>query len=416
MYSYLGSNVRKILLGKLSRIFFLFAFCITNIIADVIKLDNNALNNLNDGKKNDIKEEFKQILSNRNAVLNLIDKFFATPKDNDGQIIKHFWQMHGLCIFKYNDTENNNVYEALVSKKRNTKAEGNGVRIPQAAWNDPYRINKDNAENKELQGEFFRKSKEQGGKREYYKANLFNYSTSIHTERQVVLSCLHIIGDGTIKQEDNPKNVDIIEGRLIDKALHIAKNEQEILKYCDKCIIKQILLKSHEEAKGSTSGAMYIYTSANPCQNVSDNGGISCVGYYNELAQLFRNIQFNVYFDTDKMQLNKEFFVGNERSAVALCSFVESLVDVEGLRFGDNCIQLCRNGNWEDIAKKTDDSYNIGVEDGKNDKICILIKYINCCLRNRSFSQDKKSDLFNMVHNPNDAQGNNIPNIHYYPI
>lgn len=133
----------------------------------------------------------------------------------------------------------------------------------------------------------------------------------MHTERQLILGVLHIIDTETIKKENNSGNVGIMEGMLIDKALCIARNKQEILRDCDKCIIKQMLSKLHKEngdnIQQDTIGNMYIYTSANPCQNVSDNGGISCVGYYNELAQLFPNIKFNVYFDADRMQLNKDF-------------------------------------------------------------------------------------------------------------
>ncbi len=429
MYRYLGNNFRKIILSKLLRVFLLFIFCITNVVADVIKLDDDKLNGCGAQGSTDIQEvlhsreiddtRFMEILQNKESLRGMIDEFFVIPNDNDNKRIKHFWQMHGLCIFKLND-----VCEVLISKKRNTKANGGNFVIPKVAWNDPYKMEEkeDNIKNKEPQNEFFKKLKMTEKQNKYYASNLFNYSTSIHTERQLNLGALYIIdSNGNVREEDNHTNTDVTNGKLINRALNVYEN---IEKYNDNGYIinalkrKLQLIQQHDSNTQTISGSMYIYTSANPCQNVSDNGGISCVKYYNELAQLFPNIKFNVYFDADEMQLNKAFFIDNDSSAVALCNFIaDNESNIDDLKIEGNCIKIKDNNNnkWMPKVKFKIDKDGIRVWNGINVSKQKIGNINECVIKiNSSIARlniQQKQDLFNSIHNPN-----NIPNIHYHPI
>jgi len=55
-------------------------------------------------------------------------------------------------------------------------------------------------------------------------------------------------------------------------------------------------LLNRTDISNNTNGNLYVYTRWQPCQNLSDNQGLSCITYYNRLRERFQNINIQVFF------------------------------------------------------------------------------------------------------------------------
>ncbi len=323
---------------------------------------------------------FKDFVKNK-AFIDIINKFFIKQIDDKGNVIEFFWQMPGFCVFEYGQD-----YKLLIAQKRNTK------------YDKTFVVNNNPGKNKEIN-------------------NIFNYSKNMHTERQLILSALYARFANNLQENNNPNNENIITGSLINRSLIMPNNINSVLDG------KQL------------NGSMYVYVPDNPCQNVSknnDNGGISCIDYYNELANLFKDIKFNVYFDADGMQLNPNFIDTNKQETTLLHFIKDKLFKnnhgtktFTDIKYGTYTFTLDTNNNKLilEIRGNNGNSDNFEMsanefirnnDSGKNIKK--LIATINKILvaRNKGRQQitnKQKESLFNSIHNPN-----NIKNIYYHLI
>lgn len=214
--------------------------------------------------------------------------------------------------------------------------------------------------------------------------NLFNYATSIHTERQLVITALsHHVTPFPVERNTGA-NV-IIGGLNIPNVVNPGT------------FARIALLR----------GDLHVYTDQNPCQNRTDeNGRFSCIGYYNALANFIPGLNLHIYFPGNNMRLNREFFNGNFPACQALCIFVQNNL-VAGFQIAEGCLQCFRKGQWVDLVRQTPEGWDFR----RNAKIGLLVTQINTAIENNLFSALQLDQLFNCVHNTA-----NIPRITYHPI
>ena len=156
-------------------------------------------------------------------------------------------------------------------------------------------------------------------------ANLFNYATSIHTERQLIIAALiNSLTQFAVVQEGEQANV-IVGGLNIPNAVN-----------------GNIL-----ERMSQLQGTLHVYTAQNPCQNrTQENGNFSCIDYYNALANFILSLNLHIYFPRNEMRLNKAFFNGNVPACQALCAFVQNNL-VAGFQIVGGWLQCKRNEQWK---------------------------------------------------------------------
>lgn len=242
--------------------------------------------------------------------------------------------------------------------------------------------------------------------------NLFNYSNYMHTERQLAIVSMYdkLCNGGGLKEANNLQE-------FINRSLIVHDGLQQPI------------------IDGNVQVTIHTYTHANPCQNtVPDNCYMSCVDYFNRLANSYPNINFCVYFYSDGMRLNPAFISKNKLQNKLLCFVRDRLSKNEErqLSFLDKknnawCFVLSEDKSilkiyksGKDLGDKCDFEFVIGkFNNGKSgDAFKDLLTVINDILAVNNGKQnysiitnEDRTELFNSVHNPN-----NIPNIHYYPI
>lgn len=215
-------------------------------------------------------------------------------------------------------------------------------------------------------------------------ANLFNYATSMHTERQLIIAALvnHLAPCPVVQNA----GANIINGGL------------NILNAVDVRMLAEV---------GLLQGDLHVYTDKNPCQNcTNDNGFFSCIDYYNSLANFIRGLNLHIYFPRSEMRLNREFFSKNLNAAEVLCTFVQFNL-VTGFRIEDGWLKCDRKGRWVELVQQT----LTGWEVRRNAKIGLLVNQVNNAIMNNRFSALQLNQLFNQTHNTA-----NISRIVYHPI
>ena len=215
-------------------------------------------------------------------------------------------------------------------------------------------------------------------------ANLFNYATSIHTERQLVIAALsHHLTPFPVVQN---VGVNVIVGGLN---------------------IPNVVNPNTFAGIALLQGDLHVYTDQNPCQNrTNENGLFSCIDYYNALANFILGINLHIYFHRNNMRLNKGFFNGNDPACQALCAFVQNNL-VAGFRIAGGWLQFNRMGQWINLVQQTPMGWDVR----RNAKIGVLVTQINTSIMNNLFNALQLDQLFNRVHNTA-----NIPRITYHPI
>ncbi len=70
---------------------------------------------------------------------------------------------------------------------------------------------------------------------------------------------------------------------------------------------RQLVHHVLSEIDPATSGDLYLYVESAPCQTPNyDNGSLSCVQYYNAIADQFSNVRFHIFFPSDRLALDPE--------------------------------------------------------------------------------------------------------------
>ena len=217
-------------------------------------------------------------------------------------------------------------------------------------------------------------------------ANLFNYATSIHTERQLIIAALlnPLTELPVVQVGDQQANV-IVGGLNIPNVVNVA------------------ILAGSQQLQGN----LHVYTAQNPCQNrTEENGNFSCIDYYNALANFIQGLNLHIYFPGHEMRLNKAFFNGNDPACQALCVFIQNNL-VTGFQIEGGWLQCKRNEQWINLVQQT----STGWEVRRNAKIGILVTQINNAIMNSLFSALQLDQLFNYIHNTA-----NVVRIKYHPI
>ncbi len=92
--------------------------------------------------------------------------------------------------------------------------------------------------------------------------------------------------------------------------------------HTERQLIRTLLLGKNTDARGT----ILIYTQQAPCQGKSyDNGFFSCIEYYNELAKIFPNITFNIYFEIPSF--NESIVKEAEETSPEFNNLILSIID-----------------------------------------------------------------------------------------
>jgi len=191
------------------------------------------------------------IKANKNTLLDNAYNPWADPKSQD-------WQMLGYAVF-FPENNNNTPQQVYVAKKRKFN-QGNSI-----ANNNP----------------------DNGG-------HVLNYSSNMHTERQLAivaleeaLGCKLKTADNNLKNYNQDRLEELLEGAKVPLNLDELSDLKERCK--------------------NLKGTLCIYTEYSPCKaRKNENGELGCVEYYQFIASIFENINFKIFFkETDN------FFDGN---------------------------------------------------------------------------------------------------------
>lgn len=158
-----------------------------------------------------------------------------------------------------------------------------------------------------------------------------------------------------------------------------------------------------------TKGTICVFTRAHPCVNIGnpENGNICCVDYYEQLAQLYKNINFHIYFYVGDVPRNITFhntyFQNNGNKIIQAISAVVQLIDsgaqINSLQINDNnnTRQLIVNNGILAVLGRQGWELNNNIN---NNLRTNLISHFVCTIENfltNQASAEQISSFFNSV-------------------
>lgn len=203
--------------------------------------------------------------------------------------------------------------------------------------------------------------------------NLFNYSTNMHTERQLTIAVL--------EQQIAPIPIAIAAGAVIQGAMNVPA-------IAPAPVGIQALI-----------GSLHVYVPQNPCQNATaENGNFSCINYYNNLANFVPNVHFDIYFIGVNMRLNRDFVRQTPGAVDALCNFIQAN-PVGHFQIAGGWLQYNNaRAGWINLVQQNPlGGWNAAAAIG-NGNVNILVREVNRQLENGVFNNPQIDQMLNNVH------------------
>jgi hypothetical protein len=227
--------------------------------------------------------------------------------------------------------------------------------------------------------------------------NLFNYTTNMHTERQLIIAIL--------EQQIASLPIAVAAGEAVVQGAMIIPN------------IAPPLM-----GVPALQGDIHIYTARDLCQNaVADNGNFSCVDYYDALAAFVSQVNFHIYFPRNIARLNRDFIAQNQLAANALCNFIQAN-PVGRFQMAGGWLQYNNAGVWVNLIQQAP----LGVWQiqaaVRSGNIRVFAVQVNNCITASVapgavvgnpgiFTNLQMDQMLNLVLN-----SGNVANIQYHPI